>query len=224
MTISTIIPVLNDAAALRHCLAALSKCSGAESNQIIVADGGRSAEIESISREFHVTHVSCEPGRATQMNWAVPLAQGEWLWFLHADCIPHRESLKAISELTHDACWGCFKHRIDAPGAAFRLIECADNLRAKLCGLPYGDQGIFVRAKSFRALGGYAAVPLLEDVILAQSLRTLCAPRVLSPLLLSSPRRWLQRGILRTTFTNLRIMAAYLSGWKSPHELAADYK
>lgn len=158
------------------------------------------------------------------MNCAAELARGDWLWFLHADCVPDAQSLTAIAELDARACWGCFKHRIDAAGTAFRIIECADNARAKLFGLPYGDQGIFARAKLFRAIGGYARVPLLEDVMLAQALRALSAPRVLKPVLLSDARRWIQRGVLRTTVTNARIMGAYLSGWRSAEELTLEYR
>ena len=50
----------------------------------------------------------------------VELVYGRWLWFLHADCIPAPESLRALTDLDTRAVWGCFRHRIDAPSAALR--------------------------------------------------------------------------------------------------------
>lgn len=222
--ISTIIPVLNDAAALRTCLAALRKCAHSEHIQIIVADGGASTECRAFADEFGARYIACERGRARQMNHGAALALGKWLWFLHADCIPDAASLGAILDLDTHAFWGCFKHRIDAPGIALRVIEAADNLRARTVGLPYGDQGIFVQANVFRGLGGYACVPFLEDVLLARRLNEISAPRVLKPILKTDARRWLSRGVVRTTLTNWRIMFAYLALGKTPEELAAWYR
>ena len=221
--ISTIIPVLNDAVALRECLSALGQCANAHINEIIVADGGASAEIAGIAQDFHAAYVSCARGRAVQMNRAAQQARGAWLWFLHADCLPDAQSLCAILELRAQDAWGCFKHRIESERRAFRVIETMDNVRAGL-GCPYGDQGIFVRAEIFRGLKGYPEVPLLEDVLLGKNLRELSAPRVLKPVLRANARRWERRGISSTMLRNWRIMFEFLSGRKTPHELAAFYE
>lgn len=220
--ISTIIPVVNDGIALRGCLGALSLCADAHANEVIVADGGGGADIARIAEEFGAAYVSCARGRAVQMNRAAQLARGEWLWFLHADCLPDAQSLSALRELRANDFWGCFRHRIDSKRRAFRVIEAMDNLRARL-GCPYGDQGIFVRAETFRALKGFPEIPLLEEVVLARSLNERGAPRVLKPLLLANARRWNSRGITATTLRNWRIMFNFLSGRKTPHELAAHY-
>lgn len=222
--VSTVIPVLNDAEALRRCLGALRNCLHSGQNQIIVADGGASAECRAVAIEFCAEYVSSECGRALQMNRGAEIARGEWLWFLHADGVPAAESIAAIWDLDDQTLWGCFRHRIDAPSRWFRVIEAADNLRARVAGLPYGDQGIFVRADVFRSLGGFDSVPLLEDVLLAQRLGELAAPRVLKPILKTDARRWLRKGILSTTLTNWRIMAEFSVLKKSPVELAKLYQ
>ena len=133
--VSVIIPVLNDDDALRRCLIALKICSRIDECEVIVADGGSTGSVRNISNSFNSKYVSSDPGRAVQMNRGAAIALGEWLWFLHADCVPHPESLEAITDLDAVSAWGCFRHRIDAPHFGLRMIECADNLRAKLFGM-----------------------------------------------------------------------------------------
>ena len=225
VNISIVIPVLNDAPALAHCLESLHRAnSESVSTQIIVVDGGPSEDCKRAALAAGAEYLIARRGRASQMNAGAKLARGEWLWFLHADCAPHPDSLQAILDLSTTASWGCFKHRVDAPGLGLRVIECADNLRAKLLSLPYGDQGIFVRRDLFEKIGGYVDVPLLEDVMLAQALKKVSRARVLKPLLESSARRWLQRGVLRTTLTNWKIMWLYLAMRRKPEALAAIYR
>lgn len=168
--------------------------------------------------------MSCECGRALQMNRGAEIARGEWLWFLHADGVPAAESIAAICDLDAHTVWGCFRHRIDAPSCWFRVIEAADNLRARVASMPYGDQGIFARAEVFRSLGGFDSVPLLEDVLLARRLGEIAAPRILKPILKTDARRWLRKGILSTTLTNWRIMIEFSVLKKSPAELAKLYQ
>lgn len=224
IALSTIIPVLNDNEVLRRCLAALRLCNCADEIEILVADSGASEKARLLSNEFGAIYVDCPRGRARQMNRAASLARGHWLWFLHADCIPAADSLSALLSLDKRTVWGCFRHRIDAPSPWLRIIETADTLRARLVSLPYGDQGIFVRAAAFSALGGYEDVPLLEDVLLARKLAQFGAPRILKPILQTDARRWLEKGILKTTLTNWRILFQFILAGKSPQELAEHYQ
>jgi rSAM/selenodomain-associated transferase 2 len=218
-TVSIIIPVLNDALALQRCLEALPRnCA-----DIIVADGGGDQSVRMLAANTGVNYLSCERGRAVQMNAGARSARGEWLWFLHADCIPAPGSIDAICNLDSSTSWGCFRHRIDAPSILLRIIERADNLRARYAGLPYGDQGIFVRRELFEKVGGYPAVPLLEDLLLARALKRIARPRLLRPVLHCDARRWLQHGIVRNTLNNWRILWKYYVRNESPESLAALY-
>jgi len=223
--LSIIIPVLNDASALRRSLEALAVDCGSDANiETIVIDGGNDAAASEIARGSGAAYLRAERGRATQMNAGAARARGEWLWFLHADCIPSAGSLAALKSLDAAARWGCFRHRIDAPSLALRVIERADNFRARWLRMPYGDQGLFVRRADFERVGRFATVPLLEDVLLARALGKIAAPRVLRPVLKSDARRWLQRGIFATTWLNWKIMWQFLIAGKSPSELASLYR
>lgn len=223
-TLSIIIPVLNDAPALRRCLESLAAERGTDATvEILVVDGGSEAACREAAREFGAEYLNASLGRALQMNAGTAIARGSWLWFLHADCVPAPGSLAALKNLDSAALWGCFRHRIDAPPFALRVIERADNFRARWLRLPYGDQGIFVRREAFESTGRFPAVPLLEDVLLAQTLGKLAAPRVLSPIMKTDARRWLQRGIFRTTWLNWKILWLFFVTKKSPEELARIY-
>ena len=221
--VSIVIPVLNDAQALTRCLAAL-KDEMPSTYEIIVCDGGGDAACAEIARKSGARYCASAPGRAVQMNAGAELASGEWLWFLHADCVPARGSIDALTRVDPRRAWGCFRHRIDAPGVLLRVIESADNFRARLMRLPYGDQGLFVRRDVFRELGGFANVPVLEDVVLARMLAEFGAPRVLHPLLRTDARRWLRHGVMKTTWMNWRVMWMYLVTRRDIGDIAAYYR
>ena len=223
MKVSIIIPVLNDAVLLARCLEALAQADGFAQCEVLVVDGGPSDDCRQTAERYCATYLTSARGRAAQMNTGARLRQSEWLWFLHADCVPHRDSLRAIAALGADAFWGCFRHRIDHRSALLRIIECADNVRARWTGLPYGDQGIFVRTNVFESCYGFPEVPFLEDVMLARTLRSRGRARVLDPLLRCDARRWLAQGIARTTLMNWQIMFGYLFLKRTPEQLFETY-
>jgi len=96
------------------------------------------------------------------------------------------------------------------------------NLRSRLTGIATGDQAIFVRRAAFEALGGYAPIPLMEDVELSRRLRRLGAPACLRARVETSGRRWESRGVLRTVALMWRLRLAYWMG-ADPARLAERY-
>jgi rSAM/selenodomain-associated transferase 2 len=231
--ISIIIPVLNDDPALERCLLAFQMNSESEKlYEILVADGAPCEQRAKWVSDRGCRYVPCGRGRAVQLNTAAELARGKWIWFLHADCIPSPECVGAIINLndathathaTHATQWGCFRHRIADRALLLRIIERADNLRARFTAMPYGDQGIFVTADAFRKIGGFPAVPILEDVMLSRALRKLFGrPAVLSPIIFSDARRWRQHGIIATTLTNWRVLWMHFVQ-RAPTQAIAEY-
>jgi hypothetical protein len=103
-----------------------------------------------------------------------------------------------------------------------RLIGSLISLRSRLSAIASGDQGIFVSRETFVALGGYADMPLMEDLQLCGRLKRLARPRCLRPPLTTSSRRWEQNGIWRTVWLMWRLRLAYYCGI-SPEQLARQY-
>ena len=120
------------------------------------------------------------------------------------------------------AAWGRFDVRIDGRQPLLRLVEGLMNLRSRLTGIATGDQAIFVRREAFDLVGGYADLPLMEDIALSAALKKLAAPACLHETVLTSGRRWERHGVLRTIVLMWWLRAAYFLG-ADPARLARRY-
>lgn len=146
------------------------------------------------------------------------------LLFLHADNWLAPDAVEQIRRaLTdEDAAGGAFRQRIEAEGAAYRLLERGNAWRARRRGLPYGDQGIFVRRDLFFQLGGFPEVDLMEDLLFMKRFRRVARPLLLEGPLYVDPRRWARCGVVRQTGRNWLLLLAARLG-VSPNRLARFY-
>jgi rSAM/selenodomain-associated transferase 2 len=221
--LSVVIPVRNEAQALPALLDDLAelRTGGAE---LILVDGGSSDGTCELALGRVDQLLRTASGRALQMNAGAAVARGEYLWFVHADTRVSVDSLKSLREtLSERPLWGRFDVRLSGSGLALRLIGAMISLRSRLTGIASGDQGIFVARRHFEALGGYAPIPLMEDLQLCRRLRALTRPRCLRPPLATSSRRWEQHGIWRTVVLMWCLRLAYYCG-ASPEKLARQYR
>lgn len=220
-TISVIVPTLNEAERLPATLAGLVR-PGVE---MVVADGGSTDETLACARALGARVVACPAGRALQMNAGARVARGEIFLFLHADTkLPADFDRQARQILAQPGTsGGAFRLGIDRPGYRLGLIALLANGRSRCFQLPYGDQALFLSAALFRELGGYAELPILEDVELVRRLRGRGRIRLSSRVAVTSARRWQRFGVARTTLWNLFIILAYLLG-VAPQRLQHWYR
>lgn len=222
--LSIIVPALNEADRLAATLAGLRACCTGQM-QLIVADGGSVDDTVGIARRFADRVVCSARGRAVQMNAGACKATGDVLWFVHADTVVPAAAgdavLGAIGE--RDAVWGYFDVRLDGEPALLRVVERMMKLRTRVTGVATGDQGIWVRRSVFEAVGGYAPLPLMEDVALSKRLRRLRRPLCLPLRLSTSARRWQARGTVRTVMLMWWLRLAFWLG-VSPETLARWYR
>jgi rSAM/selenodomain-associated transferase 2 len=180
--------------------------------EVIFVDGGSNdRSIEFAKKSGKV--LSSKKGRAFQMNRGVGIASNDILLFLHADSIISIETLKSIETSVRDRDFigGCLTQTIDKKGFIYRVIEWQGNLRARYSKVFYGDQGIFVRKDIFLKMNGFPEIPIMEDVIFTKRLRKLGRTIILPDRILVSPRRWEQKGIIKTIFLyNLIIILFWL--------------
>nr|TFG55580.1 MAG: glycosyltransferase [Hyphomicrobiales bacterium] len=211
--ISIIIPTLNEAENIERTLISLSplRAHGAE---IIVVDGGSEDGTPEIARAYADRTVTAPCGRAIQMNAGAALARGQTLLFLHADSfLPESaDILIARAFAGTKRVWGRFDIRIDSPHPVLILVAAMINLRTRLTGIATGDQAIFVRSEIFKAMGGYPAIPLMEDIALSSKLRTKSRPISIGRKVTTSARRWHTHGIFRTIILMWRLRLAYFWG------------
>lgn len=224
LTVSVIVPALDEAAAIEATLAPL-QAARAAGHEIIVVDGGSTDATVDRARALADRVITSPPGRAGQMNAGAGIATGDILWFLHADTHAPADAVDTLCDALADGrrCWGRFDVRLSGNRWPFRLIERAMNLRSCLTRIATGDQGIFVTRQAFAAVGGYPEIPLMEDIALSRRLRKHTPPACLKTRLVTSSRRWEQNGILRTVLLMWRLRLAYFLG-ASPATLAGRYR
>lgn len=222
-TISIIIPVLNEAETLHKHLPALQALRR-DGHQLIVVDGGSTDGSAEVAGSLVDICLCCEPGRARQMNAGAARAQGDILLFLHIDTLLPAQAATLVTAALADGsrCWGRFDVRLDGRHPAFRVIAWAMNLRSRVTAVATGDQAIFVKRSVFQQIGGYASLPLMEDVVISKTLRKIARPVCLRPPVLSSSRRWQQHGIVATIWLMWRLRLAFFLG-ASPAELHKQY-
>jgi rSAM/selenodomain-associated transferase 2 len=200
VSISVVIPVLNEAAHIERCLSAIPV--GAPVCEVIVADGGSTDETVAIARANGVRVVHSEKGRGIQIAAAAQAAKGDLLLILHADSVLRAGAaeriIRALSAAP-DAAGGCFGMAFEGGGIATRGIAWLNNLRAMVTGIAFGDQAQFVRAEALRRIGGVPALMLMEDVELSLRLKRIGRAIYLKRGVTVSGRRW-QRGFSRRNF------------------------
>lgn len=221
-TISVIVPALDEGSRIEACLGNLAARAGVE---VILVDGGSSDNTCDKAVACGARVIVSPAGRGRQMNTGAQEARGDILLFLHADTILPADFQGRIADAAEVPGFaaGAFRFAIDGKGRAFRIIEVFTNLRARLLGMPYGDQGIFLAAKTFRALGGYAEMPILEDVDLVRRLRRFGRVVIVPSPALTSARRWQRLGAVRTIVINQLILLGFFFRI-SPFRLASWYR
>jgi len=160
------------------------------------------------------------------MNFGATKSAGDILLFLHADCILPKGAFKIIRETLRDGsvAAGAFDLSIDHPGIPFRLIEMGTNLRARITSLLYGDQGMFLRKAMFERAGGFAEIPLMEDIEISLRLKKLGKIVFVKPPIKASSRRWLNEGVLYTTLRDWMNAFSYTFLKVSPEKLIKYYR
>lgn len=226
MTISIIIPVLNEAENINSLIKHLRTLEPSGTVEIIVVDGAaNSATIKAIKNKKVITAVS-EPGRGNQMNRGASLAQGDVLLFLHADTLLPADAFALIKNALADKRFvgGAFDLGIGSERKIFRITERYVALRTRLTRVPFGDQAVFLRREHFEKIGGYRSIPIMEDVELMARIRKRGdAIRIIPEKVMTSARRWEKEGVLRTTMRNWMLQVLYACG-VSPERLSRFYK
>lgn len=224
MQISFILPVLNERAEIVDTLSVLQPYRKLSLAEVIMVDGGSEDGTVELAEPLCDKVLQTTAGRALQMNAGAAQAQGDWLLFLHADTRLPPEFASVWRDLVERSSrgWGRFDLELSGRSPLFRLIESMINLRSRITGIATGDQAIFVRRNLFHRVGGYATIPLMEDVELSRRLKKESRPLSISARLITSSRHWEQRGILRTVYLMWKLRLLYFFG-VSPERLVKRY-
>jgi rSAM/selenodomain-associated transferase 2 len=211
--LSIIVPVLDDAEAVRSSASQLLalRSRGA---QVVVVDGGSKDNTLAVARTCADLVISAGRGRAMQMNAGAKHALGDTLLFLHADTrLPANAERPIELALARSARnWGRFDVRIDPTTPLLALVAGAMNLRSRLTGIATGDQAIFIRRSTFEQLRGFPEIALMEDIAFSKLAKRTGPPVCLKEKVTTSARRWQKHGVARTIALMWYLRLAYFLG------------
>jgi rSAM/selenodomain-associated transferase 2 len=223
LTVSVVIPVLDDLRSLTSTLEDF-RSTTARPDEIIVIDGGRDSDCARLAMQHHCVYLRTRPGRGHQLHAGASCATGDIVWFLHADAYPPVAAIALIrDEIAAGAVGGFFRFRFAGPLTWYkRMLAWLINIRTRF-GVPYGDQGLFIRRSIYAATGGFPDAPLFEEVALVKAARGDGRFVEISTPIGVSPRRWERDGWLRRTLANRLLALGYMLGI-SPRTLARRYR
>ncbi len=147
-------------------------------------------------------------GRARQLNAGAREATRAVLWFVHADTRLSDKVAATVNDFMTAAenGLGYFQLRFAADGPGLTALNArAANLRSRLLGLPFGDQGFIVSKRVFDRLHGFDEnLALGEDLDFVVRVKANGLPlRELPAALVTSSRRYREHGWLATTLRHL---------------------
>ncbi|MBL6929260.1 MAG: TIGR04283 family arsenosugar biosynthesis glycosyltransferase [Rhodospirillales bacterium] len=217
--LSVVIPTLQAEAHLGRALGAL------EGADIVIADGGSTDATREIAQKAGARVIDAPRGRGSQLAAGAKAASGDWLLFLHADTVLQHGWTGVAADFMADPAnqtrAGVFRFALDDASRAARRLEALVAWRTRALGLPYGDQGLLISRAFYDALGGFAEIPLMEDVDLVRRIgRSRLA--TLDGNALTSAERY-GRGYLRRGARNLICLALYFAG-VAPERIERIYR
>lgn len=209
-SVAVLIPSFNEEATIR---AAVDSAFAAGAAEVVVADGGSSDGTVAIAEEAGARIVRGSRMRAQRLNQAAASTAAGILLFLHADSILPPAACAAVAEAVERRfVFGGFRLRFLEPSWRLAFAAALINFRTLISRAPWGDQGQFVAREEFLAGGGFREIPIMEDYELAMRMRSRVRSVLLPQLVLTSGRRFLQLGLVRTSAINWCIVAAWRAG------------
>lgn len=189
--------------------------------EVIVSDGGSEDATGALARAWGAEVIAGAPSRGGQLRRGCAVAQGDWLLVLHADTQLAAGWARPVRAHLKGGDVGWFSLRFDRGGLPARLVAGWANLRSRLFGLPYGDQGLLIRRETYEESGGYPDQPLMEDVALMRALQGRLTR--LDATAVTSADKYRRQGWLRRGARNVWTLMRYFMG-TSPEALAESYR
>lgn len=223
--ISIIIPTLNEAAVIVSLIDFLNKHSNGLLKEIIVSDGGSTDETANLALEAGARLVNAPvKGRSAQMNFGAGIANGDILYFLHADTFPPASyAIDIIEAVKTGYSFGRYRTKFDSNKKILWLNAWFTRFDLFIC---YGgDQTLFMVKQLFNEIGGFNKdMRIMEDydiVVRAKKLKE--KYKIFSKPALVSARKYETNSWLKVQTANYIIIRMYKQG-ATQEEMAIRYK
>jgi glycosyltransferase involved in cell wall biosynthesis len=221
MRISIILPCLNE---IRHgyldrILTNLIAQDGEKEIIAVVSpsDDGTEMVLDEYASRFSEVQVvrSLAKNRAQRLNDGITVSRGEITLLHHpATLLPKVIALdlikKSLGENT-DSAWGAFQHSFDFDHWLLRFTSWySDNMRVQQKGIAYLDHCPFINRQVLVQIGNIPDLDIFEDTALSDRLRKFSKPVLAEGKIITSARRFRQRGIYRHAMLNQVLKICYL--------------
>lgn len=214
LRLDVIVPALDAAATLGPTLESVA-AGRAVRPAVIVADGGSRDGTAALARERGALVVQAPRGRGSQLAAGAAAGEGDWLLVLHADTrLPAGWDVMVAAFAADPANReraAVFTLAFDDDSAAARRLAAIAAWRSRRLGLPYGDQGLLIARCFYESLGGFRAIPLMEDVDLVRRIgrrRLVMLPGTV----VTSAARYRRSGYVRRMVRNACCLGLYFMG------------
>lgn len=208
--ISIIVPLYNEGSNVARLVEHLQRLGGL--HEVILVDASDQADSRAIVTDTLQSLPKASPnlakihlvtskqiGRARQMNLGAEASVGDILVFLHCDTRLPDDAMRLIRRVIENGyAWGRFDIVLQSKGLIYRIIERMVNLRSRVRRIGTGDQAMFITASLFNKCNGYPQIALMEDIAICKKLNRHSAPGLIKTAVLTSARRWQNKGALET--------------------------
>jgi rSAM/selenodomain-associated transferase 2 len=224
MTISIIIPTLNEASNIGKLIHYLKQNGDASLLEIIVVDAQSTDYTEGVALEAGAKVIHSEKKcRAVQMNLGAKAAVGDVLYFIHADCFPPVSYLIDIQRFIADGYpMGCYRYRFDSNKFLLKINAFFTRFEKIWC--RGGDETFYVKRTVFEALGGYNEYyVIMEEYDFIRRAREKYPFKIMPSKVVVSARKYETNSWLRVQLANFTVFRMYAKG-VAPEEMAKTYK
>lgn len=222
--ISIIIPTYNEAATIGKLVNALQQQERKNEVEIIVSDGGSTDETITIAAAAGAkTYRSAGKGRAVQMNFGASKAQGEILYFIHADTLPPQTYVSNIHQAIKQGYQaGRYRTRFDSTRFMLKINAFFTRYDWHICS--GGDQTLFITKQLFETLNGFnESMLIMEDYDMVTRAKKHAPYCVMNGCTVVSARKYETNSWLKVQLANKKIVNMYKKG-ASQKDMVDTYK
>ena len=224
------IPALNEEAALPALVERLSRLDPPPA-EIVLVDGGSADQTAALAQAAGWRVISCDAGRARQVNYGVAEARGDFVCVVYADTLPPIDMVAVIEETLADrrtalasftplirgpekTRWGTTAHNWIKTWYAPLITR--PHLFVRGVRLLFGDHAMFFRRADFRAIGGCKpGDAVMEEADLCVKFARLGRIRMIPRWVVTSDRRIAAWGPLKANWIYFKVGMLWAFGLRS---------
>ncbi len=224
MQISIVIPVLNEAERIGSLVRHLREQGGQAVLEILVVDAGSKDKTAQLAAEAGAKILPCPVcSRAAQMNLGARAAEGDVLYFVHADTLPPASfSTDIQAGLESGYVMGCYRYKFDSPNILLKINAFFNRFHWLWC--QGGDKTFFIKKEIFEKTGGYdERHVIMEEYDFVRRVMPLYKLLIIPKYATVSARKYEQNGWLRVQLANIVVFNLWRRG-AAPERLRRIYK